>query len=185
MNRCAWLNLKNPLYVHYHDHEWGVPVHDDQKLFEMLMLECFQAGLSWECILNKQAHFRAAFDNFDIDKISRYDDKKCQELLANPNIIRNRLKIKACVQNSRIFQHIQAEFGSFDAYIWGFTNGQTLIEDYTIRTRSPLSDAIAQDLKKRGMTFLGSTTIYAYLQSIGILNAHGKECDWHSKSITI
>ena len=179
MNRCAWLNLKNPLYVHYHDHEWGVPVHDDQKLFEMLMLECFQAGLSWECILNKQAHFRAAFDNFDIDKISRYDDKKCQELLANPNIIRNRLKIKACVQNSRIFQHIQAEFGSFDAYIWGFTNGQTLIEDYTIRTRSPLSDAIAQDLKKRGMTFLGSTTIYAYLQSIGIINGHGKECDWH------
>lgn len=185
MNRCAWLNLNNPLYVHYHDHEWGVPVHDDQKLFEMLMLECFQAGLSWECILNKQAHFRAAFDNFDIDKISRYDDKKCQELLANPKIIRNRLKIKACVQNSIVFKKIQEEFTSFDTYIWSFTNGQTLIEDYTIRTRSPLSDAIAQDLKKRGMTFLGSTTIYAYLQSIGILNAHGKECDWHSKSITI
>ena len=185
MNRCAWLNLKNPLYVHYHDHEWGVPVHDDQKLFEMLMLECFQAGLSWECILNKQAHFRAAFDNFDIDKISRYDDKKCQELLANPNIIRNRLKIKACVQNSIVFKKIQEEFTSFDTYIWGFTNGQTLIEDYTIRTRSPLSDAIAQDLKKRGMDFLGSTTIYAYLQSIGIINGHGKECDLHSKSITI
>ena len=185
MNRCAWLNLNNPLYVHYHDHEWGVPVHDDQKLFEMLMLECFQAGLSWECILNKQAHFRAAFDNFDIDKISRYDDKKCQELLANPNIIRNRLKIKACVQNSRIFQHIQAEFGSFDAYIWGFTNGQTCVEEYCVRTTSPLSDEIAKDLKKRGMAFLGSTTIYAYLQSIGIINGHGKECDWHSKSITI
>ncbi len=176
VNRCWWVNLKNPLYVEYHDKEWGVPVHSDKKLFEMLLLEFFQAGLSWECVLNKREGFREAFDGFDVEKISRYDDEKCNSLLSAP-IIRNRLKIKASVENSRVFLQIQKEFGSFDAYIWGFSNGQVIRESCDIRTMSPLSDEISKDLKKRGMKFVGSTVIYAYLQSIGVYDAHLKGCD--------
>lgn len=176
VNRCWWVNLKNPLYVEYHDKEWGVPVHSDKKLFEMLLLEFFQAGLSWECVLNKREGFREAFDGFDVEKISRYDDEKCNSLLSAP-IIRNRLKIKASVENSRVFLQIQKEFGSFDAYIWGFSNGQVIRESCDIRTTSPLSDEISKDLKKRGMKFVGSTVIYAYLQSIGVYDAHLKGCD--------
>lgn len=176
VNRCWWVNLKNPLYVKYHDKEWGVPVHSDKKLFEMLLLEFFQAGLSWECVLNKREGFREAFDGFDVEKISRYDDEKCNSLLSAP-IIRNRLKIKASVENSRVFLQIQKEFGSFDAYIWGFSNGQVIRESCDIRTTSPLSDEISKDLKKRGMKFVGSTVIYAYLQSIGVYDAHLKGCD--------
>ncbi|MCH5204143.1 MAG: DNA-3-methyladenine glycosylase I [Oscillospiraceae bacterium] len=175
-NRCPWVNMKNPLYVKYHDREWGVPEHSDRKLFETLMLECFQAGLSWECVLNKREAFRQAFDNFDVRKISLYDDGKCEQLLSAP-IIRNKLKIKACVTNSRVFMQIQKELGSFDAYIWGFTNGQTIFESCDIRTASPLSDEISKDLKKRGMKFVGSTVIYAYLQAIGVYNAHMRGCD--------
>ncbi len=176
VNRCWWVNLKNPLYVEYHDKEWGVPVHSDKKLFEMLLLEFFQAGLSWECVLNKREGFREAFDGFDVEKISRYDDEKCNSLLSAP-IIRNKLKIKASVDNSRVFLQIQKEFGSFDAYIWGFSNGQVIRESCDIRTTSPLSDEISKDLKKRGMKFVGSTVIYAYLQSIGVYDAHLKGCD--------
>lgn len=176
VNRCWWVNLKNPLYVEYHDKEWGVPVHSDKKLFEMLLLELFQAGLSWECVLNKREGFREAFDGFDVEKISRYDDEKCNSLLSAP-IIRNKLKIKASVENSRVFLQIQKEFGSFDAYIWGFSNGQVIRESCDIRTTSPLSDEISKDLKKRGMKFVGSTVIYAYLQSIGVYDAHLKGCD--------
>ena len=142
-------------------------------------MECFQAGLSWECVLNKREAFRAAFDHFDVDKIVCYNEEKIQQLMNDPAIIRNRLKIKASITNAIIFKQIQAEYGSFDAYIWGYTNGETIIEEYTIRTTSPLSDRISKDLKKRGMKFVGSTIIYSYLQAIGILNAHGKECDWH------
>lgn len=182
MRRCNWVNLNNPLYVKYHDTEWGKPEHSDDKLFELLILEGFQAGLSWECILNKRDNFRKAFDNFDIDKISAYTEEKCQELYANCSIVRNKLKINACITNSFIFKQIQKEYGSFDAYIWGFTGGKTLIEDYTLRTTSPLSDKIAKDLKKRGMKFVGSTIIYSYLQAVGILNAHGKECDCYPKN---
>lgn len=177
MKRCTWVNLDNPLYVRYHDLEWGVPLHSDKELFELLILESFQAGLSWECVLNKRESFRRAFDGFDIEKISRYDEKKCAELLADASIIRNKKKIEAAVKNSIVFRQIQQEFGSFDAYIWGFTHGKTIIEDYSLRTTSPLSDEISKDLKKRGMKFVGSTIIYSYLQAIGILNAHGKECD--------
>lgn len=171
--------MGNPLYIRYHDEEWGIPEHSDQKLFEMLLLECFQAGLSWECVLNKREAFRTAFDHFDADKIACYGEEKIQQLMNNPAIIRNRLKIKASITNAVVFKEIQAEYGSFDAYIWGYTNGETIIEEYTVRTTSPLSDRISKDLKKRGMKFVGSTIIYSYLQAIGILNAHGKECDWH------
>ncbi len=183
-HRCSWVNLQNPLYVQYHDEEWGVPEHRDTRLFESLVLEGFLAGLSWECVLNKRAAFRAAFDGFDADKVSRYDEAKRAELMANPGIIRNRMKIDASITNARVFKAIQQEFGSFDAYIWGFTEGKSTCEPYTQRTTSPLSDTISKDLKRRGMKFVGSTTIYAYLQAIGILNAHGPECDLHGKGIT-
>ncbi len=169
--------MKNPLYICYHDKEWSMPEHSDKKLYELLILESFQAGLSWECILNKRENFRVAFDGFDIDKICSYDEAKCSELMNNSGIIRNRRKITAAVNNSIIFKEIQQEFGSFDSYIWSFTNGKTILEDYHMRTTSPLSDTISKDLKKRGMKFVGSTIIYSYLQAIGILNAHGKECD--------
>lgn len=177
VNRCSWVNMKNPLYIQYHDAEWGIPEHSDKKLFELLILEGFQAGLSWECVLNKRESFRQAFDDFDVEKISRYDEEKCRQLLSNPNIIRNRLKIKASVTNSRIFMQIQKEYGSFDNYIWGFTDGKVIFESFDLRTTSPLSDQISKDLKKRGMTFVGSTIIYSYLQAIGVLNAHEKNCD--------
>ena len=179
--RCAYVNMGNPLYIRYHDEEWGIPEHSDQKLFEMLLLECFQAGLSWECVLNKREAFRTAFDHFDVDKIACYGEEKIQQLMNNPAIIRNRLKIKASITNAIVFKQIQAEYGSFDAYIWGYTNGETIIEEYTVRTTSPLSDRISKDLKKRGMKFVGSTIIYSYLQAVGILNAHGKECDWYKQ----
>ncbi len=175
--RCAYVNMKNPLYIDYHDSEWGIPEHDDKKLYELLILECFQAGLSWECILNKRENFRKAFDDFDIDKICNYDDAKIAELMNDASIIRNRLKINATITNSRVFKEIQKEFGSFDDYLWGYTKNKVIAEPYTLRTTSPLSDSISKDLKKRGMKFVGSTIIYSYLQAVGILNAHGNECD--------
>ena len=170
MNRCAWLNIRNPLYLKYHDEEWGIPQHDDTKLLELLILEGFQAGLSWECVLNKREAFLKAYDNFNLTKI-----------ISNTNIFLYRLKFVACIKNARIFQKIAQEFGSFDAYIWGFTNNNVIVEPYNLRTTSPLSDAISRDLKKRGMKFVGSTIIYSYLQAIGILNAHGEECDFSKK----
>ncbi|MCD7859011.1 MAG: DNA-3-methyladenine glycosylase I [Firmicutes bacterium] len=175
--RCAWVNLKNPLYVRYHDEEWGVPEHRDEKLYELLILESFQAGLSWECVLNKREAFREAFDGFALDRVCAYGEEKVDELMHNPGIIRNRRKIEAAIANSLVFRQIQGEFGSFDAYIWGFSAGETVREDYHLRTTSPLSDAISADLRRRGMRFVGSTIIYAYLQSIGMIFAHGRECD--------
>lgn len=177
MERCAWVNLTNPLYVRYHDEEWGVPLHDDRALYELLILETFQAGLSWECVLNKREAFRQAFDGFDVQKVAAYDDAKLEALMQNPAIIRNRRKLTAAVKNSRIFLDIQQEFGSFDAYLQGLTGGKTYCEEYTLRTTSPLSDAASADLKRRGMTFVGSTIIYSYLQACGVINGHGKECD--------
>lgn len=174
--RCFWVNLKNPLYVKYHDEEWSKPHHDDKELFELLILEGFQAGLSWECVLNKRENFRKAFDNFDIEKIIKYDDKKISELLSDEGVIRNRLKINATIKNSFVFKEIQKEFGSFDKYIWSFTNNRVINEPCDLVTSSPLSDKISKDLKKRGMTFVGTTIIYSYLQAIGILNAHTKNC---------
>lgn len=174
--RCSWLNLSNATYVKYHDEEWGRPLFDDQKLYELLILESFQAGLSWECVLNKRENFRAAFDFFDIDKVCQYDEKKKEELRNNSGIIRNRLKIKAAVNNSIVFKAIQAEYGSFSKYIWSFTDNKVVVEEFTERTTSPLSDAISRDLKKRGMTFVGSTIIYSYLQAIGVINGHSRDC---------
>lgn len=181
MNRCKWVNRKNPLYIAYHDTEWGVPVHDDHALYELLILESFQAGLSWECVLNKREAFRRAYDNFDLEKVVRYDEKKIASLLADPGLIRNRLKVLASVKNSLIFKEIQAEFGSFKAYLESFTGGAVIREPYHLRTTSPLSDAISKDLYRRGMRFVGSTIIYSYLQAVGIIHAHGDECDWSKR----
>lgn len=179
MDRCAWVNLKNPLYIRYHDEEWGVPLHDDHALYELLILETFQAGLSWECVLNKREAFRRAFNGFDVQKIAAYGEEKLEALMQDAAIIRNRRKLAAAVKNSRVFLEIQKEHGSFDAYLWSFTGGEVLYEEYTLRTTSPLSDAVSADLKRRGMAFVGSTVIYAFLQSIGVINAHGKECEKH------
>ncbi len=172
--RCFWLNLKNDIYVNYHDQEWGVPVYDDRKLFEMLILESFQAGLSWETILNKRESFRKAFDNFDVLKVSLYDLDKVNELLLNKDIIRNKLKINSSINNAKIFIDIQKEYESFSNYIWGFTNNKIIYEND--KTSSDLSDRISNDLKSRGMKFVGTTIIYSYLQAIGIINSHDNEC---------
>lgn len=181
IDRCLWANPKNPLYIAYHDEEWGVPCHDERKLFEMLILEGFQAGLSWECVLNKREAFREAFDNFDVQKVVKYDESKFSELAANPQIIRNRLKIGASVVNASAFIKIQEEYGSFDRYIWSFTNGEVIHEPCDLRTTSPLSDTISKDLKKRGMKFVGSTVIYSYLQAVGVIDGHLEGC-WKYKS---
>lgn len=174
MIRCKWCNLKNPRYVEYHDNEWGKPNFDDKYLYEMLILESFQAGLSWECILNKREGFRKAYDNFDIDKVCNYDDSKIDELLENKNIIRNKLKINASINNSKIFKEIVNEYGSFYNYLKTFTNNKIIYEND--KTTNKLSDDISKDLQKRGMKFVGSTTIYSYLQAIGIIYSHFKEC---------
>lgn len=172
--RCRWANTKNQLYIDYHDNEWAEESRDDHHLFEMLILESFQAGLSWECVLNKRAAFRKAFDDFDIDKVRQYDDEKKSKLMQNAGIIRNRLKINAAVNNASVFKAIQEEFGSFADYIWGFTGGKVIYECDQIS--SPLSDRISEDLKKRGMKFVGTVIIYSYLQAIGVIYSHEKGC---------
>ena len=172
--RCCWANPKNERYICYHDEEWGVPVHDDQKLLEMLILECFQAGLSWECVLNKRDAFRKAFDGFDLEKICAYHEHKLEMLRNNPEIIRNRLKIQAAVINAQAFRKIQKEYGSFSEYLWHWTDGSVIQE--TGKTSSDLSDTISKDLKKYGMKFVGTTVVYAYLQAIGVIWSHEDEC---------
>lgn len=172
--RCKWCNLKNPLYVKYHDEEWCRPNFDDKYLYEMLILESFQAGLSWECILNKREDFRKAYDNFDIDKVCKYNDYKIKQLLLNEKIIRNRLKIKSSINNSKIFKNIQEEYETFYNYLKRFINGKTFYE--VDKTTSELSDLISKDLQKRGMKFVGSTIIYSYLQAIGVIYSHDKQC---------
>ncbi|MGI5945880.1 MAG: DNA-3-methyladenine glycosylase I [Lachnospiraceae bacterium] len=173
-HRCVWANPKNQRYVDYHDNEWGVPCHEDGKLFEMLILESFQAGLSWECVLNKREAFRKAFDGFELEKVCEYGEEKKEELGQNPDIIRNRLKIQAAVTNAGIFREIQKEYGSFSAYLWHWTEGKVLYEKGM--TSSPLSDAVSKDLKKRGMKFVGTTIIYSYLQAVGVINSHEEGC---------
>lgn len=158
----------------YHDHEWGVPLHDDGRLFELLILECFQAGLSWECILNKREAFRVAFEGFNPIQVIQFDEAKTQELLANKAIVRNKLKIQAAITNAQAFLDIQREFGSFDAYLWSWTNGGVVYE--VGKTSSSLSDQISKDLKCRGMKFVGTTIIYAYLQAAGVINSHEPAC---------
>ncbi len=179
MCRCNWVPLNDPVYVAYHDEEWGRESHDDSYLFEMLLLECFQAGLSWSTILHKREAFRDAFDGFDAEKISQYNEEKIAELLQNSGIIRHRKKIEAAVNNAQIYLMIQKEFGTFDAYIWTFSKRKVVRnEDDVHRTTSPLSDAVSKDLKKRGMKFVGSTTIYSYLQAIGVINDHARNCSF-------
>ena len=174
MNRCKWCNLNNLKYVEYHDKEWGVLNLDDKYLLEMLILESFQAGLSWECVLNKRDAFRSAYDNFDIDKICLYDDKKINELINNKDIIRNKLKIIASINNTKIFKEIVKEYGTFSNYLKIFSNGKIYYE--INKTSSWLSDDISCDLKRRGMKFVGTTIIYSFLQAIGIIYSHDKDC---------
>ena len=180
MERCKWCSLKNTLYIKYHDEEWGRPNFEEKYLYEMLILESFQAGLSWECVLNKREDFRKAYDNFDIDKVCRYDNKKIQELLSNEKLIRNKLKINASINNSKIFKEIQNEYGTFHEYLKGFTNDKIIYEND--KTTSELSDNISEDLRKRGMKFVGSTIIYSYLQAIGIIYSHDEECFMNKKA---
>ena len=180
MNRCSWVNLNNPLYVKYHDEEWGVPLYDDKYLFEMLVLESFQAGLSWECILNKRKAFYKAFDSFNYELIANYNDDKINELINNKDIVRNKRKIEATIKNAKIFIDIQKEYKTFSNYIWSFTNNKTLYNNGLV-TSNELSDTISKDLKKRGMAFVGTTIVYSYLQAIGVINDHEKTCDYRKK----
>jgi DNA-3-methyladenine glycosylase I len=179
MKRCAW-TADNPFNNHYHDTEWGVPVHDDRKLFEFLVLDAFQAGLSWLTILKKRENFVKAFDNFDFEKIALYSDSKKTELMNDEGIIRNKMKIEASVQNAKQFIEIRKEFGTFDRYIWQFTGNKTIIHEFTnmkeVPAKSPGSDAMSSDLQKRGFKFVGSTICYAFMQAAGMVNDHETEC---------
>ena len=172
--RCKWATDVEDIYVKYHDDEWGVPTHDDRELFEFLVLESFQAGLSWITILKKRENFKKAFDNFDVVKVASYDDDKVEELRENAGIIRHRGKITSAINNAQIFIEIQKEFGSFDKYIWGFTDGEIIKAEFL--TESDLSKHISKDLKKRGMKFVGPTIIYSYLEAVGIIDNHQENC---------
>ncbi len=178
-NRCSWCG-NDPLYIKYHDEEWGVPIKDDKTLFEFLILETFQAGLSWITILRKRENFRQAFDNFDYEKIAKYDQAKIDSLLQNEGIIRNRLKIHSAITNAKAFMDIQKEFGSFSNYIWSFVNNKpiknTLKSHTDAPATTPLSDALSKDLKKRGFKFVGSTVVYAHMQATGMVNDHIESC---------
>lgn len=179
MNRCDWA-VSSPLEMKYHDEEWGVPVHDDRTLFEMLILEGAQAGLSWSTILKKREGYRQAFDRFDAEKIARYDQKKIEQLLQNPGIIRNRLKINAAVENAKRFLAIREEYGSFDRYIWSFVAGNPIINQWPqqadVPATSPESERMSKSLKQHGFKFVGSTICYAYMQSVGMVNDHVLSC---------
>ena len=180
--RCRWVNVKNPLSVKYHDHEWGIPHYDDKDLFEFLILESFQAGLSWECVLNKREILREAFDGFDYDQISRYDEEKINALCSYPNMNKNKLKIKAAVTNAKVFIEIQKEHGSFANYIWAFSDHKVIKNvDDQFHVTSALSDTVSKDLRKRGMKFVGSIIIYSYLQAIGMIDDHELGCDFYKR----
>jgi len=178
--RCQWVPVNDPLYTDYHDLEWGVPVHDDRILFEMLMLEGAQAGLSWNTILKKRENYKRAFDNFDPYKIALYDENKVATLLQDAGIVRNRLKIRATIKGAQAFKNIVKEFGSFDAYIWQFTGGSTRVNSWKSLSELPanttISDAMSKDLKKRGFNFVGSTICYAFMQATGMVNDHAVDC---------
>lgn len=179
VTRCDWC-LSDPLYQQYHDEEWGVPVHDDQKLFEFLILEGAQAGLSWLTILKRREGYRKAYDQFDVEKVARYGEHKITELLRDTGIIRNKLKVYASVNNAQAFIKVQEEFGSFDAYIWGFTNGKTIVNHPKVMADIPAtskeSDMLSKDLKKRGFKFVGSTIMYAHMQATGMVDDHIDSC---------
>ena len=176
--RCEW--ARGELMIRYHDDEWGVPVHDDRTLFEFLILEGAQAGLSWETILNKRENYRAAFNGFEAQRVARYDARKVAQLLKNPGIVRNRLKIASAVRNAQALLRVQKEFGSFDRYVWQFVNGQSRVNSWKSHKRVPArtaeSDAMSKDLKKRGFNFVGSTICYAFMQAVGMVNDHRVQC---------
>ncbi len=178
--RCAWAATTDPLYITYHDREWGVPVHDDQRLFEFLILEGAQAGLSWRTILMKREAYRQAFDDFDPARVAQYGQEKVAKLLADPGIVRNRLKVAAAIQNARCFLEVKKEFGSFDTYIWGFVGGKIRQNSWMslqeIPNHTPESDAMSKDLLKRGFKFVGSTICYAFMQAVGLVNDHTVDC---------
>lgn len=180
VSRCPWVDLSKPDYIAYHDREWGVPVHDDRRLFEFLTLESAQAGLSWYTVLRKRENYRIAFDRFDPAKVARYDEKKIEALLADSGIIRNRAKIRAAINNAGRFLDIQAEFGTFDAYIWRFVDGRPIVNTMRaleeFRATSPESDALSRDLRQRGFSFVGSTVCYAHMQATGMVNDHTVDC---------
>ena len=179
IKRCDWTST-NPLMIKYHDEEWGVPLHNDRKLFEFIILDAFQAGLSWNTIINKRKNFRKAFDNFDPVKISKYDAKKINELLNDAGIIRNKMKVNATIQNAKAFLLLKKEFGSFDKYIWQFTGGKTIVNKWKTLKELPAktkeSDAMSKDLKERGFNFVGSTICYAFMQATGMINDHLVTC---------
>lgn len=177
MKRCFWVDENSQIYKDYHDNEWGVPKYDDRELFELLILESFQAGLSWLTVLKKREAFRKAFDNFDVKKVANYGENKVNELLQNEGIIRSRSKINSAISNAKIFIQIQKEYGSFSKYIWSFTDGKIIKnKNDKFEVSTPLSDKISKDLKKRGMKYVGTVIIYSYLQSIGIINDHETGC---------
>lgn len=177
--RCFWVT-KDPIYIDYHDNEWGKPVYDDQTLFEFIVLESFQAGLSWLTILKRREHFSTAFDQFEVQKVAHYSPEKVEELLLNEGIIRHRGKIEAAIHNAKLFIDIQKEYGSFSQFIWSYVNHQPIIHHWESRedvpTTTPLSDQMAKDFKKRGFKFFGSTTIYAFMQGVGMVNDHTVNC---------
>jgi DNA-3-methyladenine glycosylase I len=178
MQRCSWPTTE--LNIAYHDEEWGVPLHDDRRLFEFLILEGAQAGLSWSTILNKRENYRRAFDHFDARKVAEYDARKIKKLLADPGIVRNRLKVAAAIRNAKLFLDVQKEFGTFDAYIWSFVGGRPLQNRFRsmkqVPTRTPESDAMSKDLQGRGFKFVGSTICYAFMQAVGMVNDHLVSC---------
>lgn len=177
MKRCSWVDEKSEIYVKYHDEEWGVPKYDDKELFELLVLESFQAGLSWLTILKRREEFRKAFDNFDVIKVSNYNQEKVEELVNNEKIIRCRGKITSTINNAKIFRQIQKEYGGFSNYIWSFTDNKIIQNDFDkLPVSTPLSDQISKDLKKRGMKYVGTVIIYSYLQAIGVVDDHEKTC---------
>jgi DNA-3-methyladenine glycosylase I len=187
IKRCAWAG-EDELYCRYHDEEWGIPLHDDRRLFEMLSLEGAQAGLSWITILRKRENYRRAFDGFDIDKILAYDDNKLDALMQDAGIIRNRLKIQSVINNARAFRAVQKEYGSFDSFLWSYVDGTPICNNWNdvseVPANTELSDQISKDLKKRGFKFVGSTIVYAYMQSVGLVNDHVRGCSFRLQNKT-
>ncbi|WP_270180692.1 DNA-3-methyladenine glycosylase I [Alkalihalobacillus sp. CinArs1] len=185
MKRCAWVSDEK-IYIDYHDHEWGVPVYDDHKLFEMLILEGAQAGLSWITILKRRENYREAFDHFSVEKVASYSEEKIQDLLSNEGIIRNKLKVRGAVKNANAFIQIQKEFGSFSSYIWSYVDDEPIINRWRsseeVPAQSDLSKAISKDLKKRGFTFVGPVIIYSFMQAVGLVNDHTLNCFKHPEN---
>ncbi|MCL4332233.1 MAG: DNA-3-methyladenine glycosylase I [Candidatus Thermoplasmatota archaeon] len=180
LNRCGWASIGDPLYLSYHDHEWGTPLHDDRRLFELLTLEGDQAGLSWKTILSKRENFRKAFDGFNVKRIAAYDQKKIESLMEDAGIIRNRLKIKSAVKNANAFLRVVEEYGSFDNFIWKFTGNKPIVNSWSstkeVPARTEISDEMSRELVRRGFSFVGSTICYAYMQATGIVNDHTTDC---------